>query len=128
MVSLLLSHGANASATTLRHLTPLHLAAHEGHFKVSRLLLEAWAPVDVQDRAGNTPLHLASRKGHVDVVRLVLQCGAGRNRVEESGWTALHLAVWKGHTEVARILLQGGADPKVSKSNCRHATVIVQVA
>lgn len=114
MATLLLSRGANACATTLRHLTPLHLAAHEGHFKVARLLLEAWAPADDRDGAGNTPLHLAARNGHIDVVRLLLQCGADKKGVEEGGWTALHFAVWNGHTAVARMLLQAGVDPKVS--------------
>lgn len=129
MVVLLLSHGANPEATTLRHLSPLHLAAHEGHLNVSRLLLEAWAPVDDRDRAGNTPLHLAAQKGHIDVIRLLLQCGADKDGVEENGWAALHFAVWQGHTGVARMLLQAGVNAKVIRDTYLAVAVwIVRVS
>lgn len=113
MASLLLSKGANAGATTLRHLTPLHLASHQGHMKVARLLLEAWAPVDDRDQAGTSPLHLSAQKGHTDVVRLLLQCGADKDGLDESGWTPLFFAAWKGHEAVARMLLHAGANSRV---------------
>lgn len=114
MVRILLSYGANPGATTMRRLSSLHLAAHEGHLKISRFLLEAWAPVDNRDVAGSTPLHLAAKKGHAEIVRLLLQCGADKDWAEQSGWTALHFAVWNGHARVARALLQAGANAKVS--------------
>ena len=113
MASLLLSKGANAGATTLRHLTPLHLASHQGHLKVARILLEAWAPVDDRDQAGTSPLHLSAQKGHTDVVRLLLQCGADKDGLDESGWTPLFFASWKGHEAVVRMLLQAGANARV---------------
>lgn len=116
MISFLLSKGANCRATTFRHLSPLHLSSNQGHLTVSRLLLEAWAPVDDQDLAGTTPLHLSSQKGHVDVVRLLLQCGADRNKLDGSGWTPLHYAASRGHAGVAKVLLLAGANAKVSFS------------
>lgn len=115
----MLSHGARPAAKTLRHLSPLHLAAHEGYLKISRLLLEAWAPVDDRDCAGNTPLHMAARKGHADIVRLLLQCGANKNAVDKCGWAALHFAAWNGYARVARLLLRAGANTSVSGVLCR---------
>lgn len=114
MVSLLLLKGANPGAATTRHLTPLHLAAHGGHLKVTRLLLEAWAPVDDRDKAGTSPLHMSAQMGHIDVVRLLLQCGADKDGLDESAWAPIHFAVWKGHAAVVRILLQAGSSLRVS--------------
>lgn len=116
VVSVLLSKGANPGATTLRHLTPLHLACHQGHLKVARLLLEAFAPVDDRDEAGTAPLHLSAQKGHIDVIRLLLQCGADKDAVDESGWTPVFFASWKGHAAVTRMLLQAGANARVTNS------------
>lgn len=119
VASLLLSKGAHAGATTLRHLTPLHLASHQGHLKVARLLLEAWAPVDDRDQAGTSSLHLSAQKGHTDVVRLLLQCGADKDGLDESGWTPLFFASWKGHEAVVRMLLHAGANARVSSRDHR---------
>lgn len=114
IASLLLSNGANPGAKTFRQLTPLHLACHQGHPKVARLVLEAWAPVDDRDEAGTAPLHLCAQMGHGEVVRLLLQCGANKDARDESGWTPIFFASWKGHAAVARLLLQAGADARVS--------------
>lgn len=114
VVALLLSKGANPGATTLRHLTPLHLACHQGHLKVARLLLEAFAPVDDRDEAGTSPVHLSAQKGHSDVVRLLLQCGADKDALDESGWTPVFFSSWKGHAAVTRMLLQAGANARVT--------------
>lgn len=99
---------------TLRHLTPLHLACHQGHLKVARLLLEAWAPVDDRDEAATAPLHLAAQKGDIDIIRLLLQCGADKDALDESGWTPVFFASWKGHAAAARMLLQAGANARVN--------------
>lgn len=49
-----------------RGLTPLHLASHEGHQSVVKILLQAGANREDTDKTGNTPL-LAALMGWVSV-------------------------------------------------------------
>ena len=69
-------------------LTALSLASFKGHIEIVRLLLDAGAHKDSQDRLGQTALMHASRKGHVEIVRLLLK-GALWNSQDRDGETAL---------------------------------------
>jgi len=54
-------------------LTPLHLAARQGHLSIATLLLDAGADVNAQasQSMGLTPLHLAIWKGRREVLRIL---------------------------------------------------------
>jgi len=60
-------------------LTPLHMAAMQGHSGVARLLLEAGADPDRGDDKRMTPLHHASNNGHAKVVEILLAFRADIN-------------------------------------------------
>ena len=60
-------------------LTPLHMAAGEGHLNVVKLLLANGARVNVKYEASVTPLHFAAVEGHKDVAELLLAKGAEVN-------------------------------------------------
>ena len=55
--------------------TPLFLAAEEGHFDVVSFLLEEGADVNFVNNSFITPLHIAAVKGHYAIVELLLQKG-----------------------------------------------------
>ena len=75
---LLTEYGAlvqQRDATTLRR-TPLHHAAHAGHFTIVRTLIDHDAPIDAVDSRGSTALILAAQEGHGPAVLALLEAGA----------------------------------------------------
>lgn len=63
-----LDYGADVNFKHYDRRTALHLACVEGHIEIVRILLEAGAETDVEDRWGNTPLDEAETGGWKEVV------------------------------------------------------------
>jgi ankyrin repeat protein len=73
-------------------LTPLQVAAAEGHDDIVTFLLSAGADKDVATRDGLTALHCAAFRGQVKVVQHLLAVGAHRDVLDNRGFTPLHHA------------------------------------
>lgn len=101
---MLLAAGADAgSARNRRCSQPLHYAA-DGYLdspswdagrqvSMIRLLIEAGAKLDAQDKNGATPLHRAVRTRCAAAVKCLLEAGADPTIRNKPGSTAFHLAV-----------------------------------
>ena len=107
-------------------LTPLHLAATNGHHEVIRVLVkDLGADVDSKDKDALTPLHCAAERGCHEAVR-VLGVELGANVTFSSCRTPLHLAAEYGHIHVRgdrlkaiRVLVDGlGADIDALADGC----------
>jgi ankyrin repeat protein len=94
-----------------RAVTPLWLAASNGHDSIVRVLLESGADVQGADDMGFTALMVAAENGHADVVRRLIAAGADVDAKSENYFstTALHVAAKQGHAPVVRLLLDAGA-------------------
>jgi ankyrin repeat protein len=114
--ALLKSHPEQVDKRDPATMTPLHLAAQEGHKDMAELLLANKADVNAKAADGWTPLHLATQNGHKDVAELLLANKADVNAKATDGSTPLHLAAAAGATEVAQLLLEHDADA-VLKAN-----------
>lgn len=57
-------------------MTALHVAAHCGHVRVAKLLLDKKADPNARALNGFTPLHIACKKNRIKVVELLLKHGA----------------------------------------------------
>src|SRR6195952_2941102 len=79
--------------------------------------LDACAPVDLTNAAGDTLVMLAAYHGHADTVRALTARGADVNRVNARGQSPLAGAVFKGEDEVVRVLVDAGADPAAGAPN-----------
>ena len=55
---------------TVDYLTPLHVAAHCGHHRVAKILLDRKAEVNARALNGFTPLHIACKKNRIKVGRV----------------------------------------------------------
>ncbi|KAM8856266.1 uncharacterized protein ankrd50l isoform 2-T4 [Spinachia spinachia] len=118
VASLLLERGADPGHRDHDGMTPLLLAAYEGHDDIVELLLEAGADVDetagpngnVPAAAAVTPLLAAAAMGNMKTVSRLLFWGAAVDAIDCEGRTALCLAAARGSVEVVRALLDRGLD------------------
>ena len=63
----LLHHKAPVDEVTVDYLTALHVAAHCGHARVAKLLLDRKADPNSRALNGFTPLHIACKKNRIKV-------------------------------------------------------------
>ena len=114
-------------------LTPLVLAARDGHLEAAAALLDGGADINQKSAADNTaPLLMAAINGQFDVAMMLLQRGADANTTSDSNNTPLFSVIsaqWtpksrhpepadymqqKTHyLELAEALLKAGANPNV---------------
>ncbi|CAI8029606.1 Protein VAPYRIN [Geodia barretti] len=89
------------STSTVHHIlngwTPLMRASFDGHVEIVRLLIEAKAQLNIQEKEdGATALHLAAQEGKADVVRLLTEAGAQLDIQRTDGTTPLFILPVKG--------------------------------
>jgi ankyrin repeat protein len=105
--------------------TSLHLAAAALRMPVARILLEAGADPNAQNRRGATPLHYASDPrpkaggtwdptAQASLIELLVENGAEVDRPDRGGATALHRAVRARSVAAVRQLLASGARTAVA--------------
>ena len=80
--------------------TPLHLAAQNGHLEVVQMLFQKHSiPLDYRN---NTPLHYASEAGQANVVEFFCK-NFNQSEIEQEngqGQTAFNLAAFRNHVQV----------------------------
>lgn len=82
--------------------------------------VDAGAPVDLTDPAGNTLLMLAAYHEHAETVRTLAARGADVDRLNDRGQSPLAGAIFKGAEEVVAVLLEFGADPDLGHPTARQ--------
>jgi len=90
--------------------TPLHWAIIKKSFKISKLLIEKGAKLDIKDKNGQTPLHLSTMIKSLKIVKLLIKKGANINVQDEDGKTPLHLSVKYKHLKIVKFLVEKDAD------------------
>ena len=108
--------------------TPLIIAAHNGHLNSVKILLRYGADIEARGTLktgddvieGCTPLWAAAATGFLDVVKLLIERNADVNGRTSSDSTPLRAAAHQGHLGVVRCLVESGAD--VNARNFYEAT------
>jgi len=119
----LIRKGAQVNQPDWEGMTPLHVAATEGHTGCCSLLLSqgAQSTVKVKD-TGRTPLHLAALNGTFYPVWLLVVSGASIDARDAEGCTALQHSLALGGRSVPLFLIWRGAD--VNSANKEGVTVL----
>lgn len=91
-------------------MTPLALAAWNGHLDLVQNLLERRADPDVRNHNGLTPLFCAVDRARGELSMLLIRGGANLGTRGYRGRTLLHMAARSGDAGVARTLIRRGAD------------------
>ena len=138
IAKMLLAAGADAKAArNHRSSQPVHYAADgysenpawnpKRQVQMIRLLLDAGADMNAQDKNGATPLHRAVRTRCAAAVKFLLESGADPKIRNKPGSTPFHLAVQntgrggsgsegarKAQREIIEIFLEQGVSPKIT--------------
>lgn len=94
--------------------------AREGQAERIGAYVDAGAPVDLTDPAGNTLLMLGAYHGHAALVRVLAERGADVDALNNRGQSPLAGAVFKGEPDVVAALLEHGADPDLGQPTARQ--------
>lgn len=86
--------------------------------------LDAGAPVELTDAAGNTLVMLAAYHGHSDTVAALIERGVDVNSLNDRGQSPLAGALFKGEDEVVALLVAGGADPDIGSPTARETATM----
>ncbi|XP_043850025.1 transient receptor potential cation channel subfamily A member 1 [Dromiciops gliroides] len=98
-------------------MTPLHLAAKNGHDKVVKFLLKKGA-LFLSDHNGWTALHHASMGGYTQTMKIILDTNVKcTDYIDEEGNTALHYAAREGHAKAVALLLDYDAEILMNKQS-----------
>ncbi|XP_015435614.1 PREDICTED: LOW QUALITY PROTEIN: protein TANC2 [Dufourea novaeangliae] len=131
-VSALLARGANPTAVNAKGLSPLMLAAREGHWGTAERLLQgtlssstdtilddAVLLLDQRDSAGRTALMLAASEGHTNLIELFLDKGSILESRDKEGLTAICWACVRGRLTAVQNFIDRGADVNTSDNTGR---------
>ncbi|XP_046547959.1 inversin-like [Haliotis rubra] len=104
-----------------RRMTPMLLAAKNGHRGVLDFLVSEGADMSLVDQRGHNVLHAACRAGYVEIVKYVLsQNILDINRGDKMMRTPLMVASETGHKDVVELLVRSGANVSLVNEKGRN--------
>ncbi|CAF9929195.1 MAG: hypothetical protein ALECFALPRED_004266 [Alectoria fallacina] len=93
----------------------LHEAAAHRRVEVARLLIEAGAAVNREDRDLREPLYFAAQSGSPAMLSLLIEKGDRINNMDKRGETVVYPAIRRDDLEMITYLLEHGAEYEVQK-------------
>jgi ankyrin repeat protein len=109
--------GGTEAQERMSQRTALHFAAEGGNMEVIKVLLDAKANPNAQDRTGKTPVTVAAERGKVDALKALLAAGGDANARDQVQGSPLLWASGLGGPDTVGILLGAGANPNIQDVN-----------
>ncbi len=107
-------------------LTPLMIAAKNNDLKMTTLLAENMADVNIASSDGTTALFYAAGRVSPAIAEFLISVGADVNSADSKGWTPLMLAVSENNLETAGLLIKSGADVNAKNAELLNALEIAK--
>jgi hypothetical protein len=105
--------------------TALILAVRKKNPDMIRLLVDAGADLEGEDKFGWRPLHHAAFYGFAGVCQELINLGANVDAQDDKKWTAVHRAAKSVQVDAFLVLMDGGADPSIPNERNRSAAQTV---
>jgi ankyrin repeat protein len=115
IIKRLIDKGADPTEPDSEGMTPLDVAAGEGHKNIVKYLLKYGVDVN-QESDGGTALHKACAYGEFEIARLLIDAGADLKKKDDEGRTVRYYAKHFRHIELLQLI-----DNTLHK-NKRHTT------
>ena len=81
-----LNNGAEVNKRGVCKRTPLHWAAQNNYFTLSRILIDRGADIETKDGLGYTPLHYAVMTNKINLFTFLLKNGAKISTLSQDKW------------------------------------------
>ncbi|XP_078482468.1 transient receptor potential cation channel subfamily A member 1 homolog [Ciona intestinalis] len=106
------------------NVTPLHIAASQGHMEITKLLIESGARVNARNDSLATPLLLAAQHNNFAIVELLLQYNAELEIRDKDNLTPLLIVCKQGHLETISWLVENNADVTATDKNDKNCLML----
>ena len=106
-----IADGNNLEIRNSKGETPLITATYANHIEMAKLLIEAGADVNAQDKMLNSSFLYAGASGYLNILKLCIKAGADYKVFNRYYGTALIPACERGHTAVVAELLKDKSFP-----------------
>jgi ankyrin repeat protein len=95
IMEFLIKKGANLNAQTVDGYTPLQITAYNGYYRLSKILIENGADINIKNNDKSTALHqlLKSKNIEDNHIKLLIEKGADVNVKDKYNITPIHLTV-----------------------------------
>lgn len=123
-VKILVDNKANVNDARLTDgMTPLAIASQEGLINIAKILIDAGANHQLQNKEGNFPLGLAVKNSHSTIIEMLVAVGANIDAVNIDGDSPLILAVTsKAAPQTCNLLIKLGC--KLNVRNAKRMTAL----
>ena len=109
--------------------TPLHIAALEGDFLATKLLIDHGANIDMKDRWEDEALMLAQSNQHLEIMLALIEAHATLNKQKIDANKLFFFAVEQGNVTAAQILIEKhGVDRSIQNADGVRALQIATAA
>lgn len=112
IAQLLLRAGADVNTAAV-NLTPMQIAAFNGHCELMELLYSHGADINLRNGQDYSPLMAAGATNQVEAVMFLLEHGADVSQKNAKGYTVFHTAAANDSLAIIRILKQKGFQSNV---------------
>jgi ankyrin repeat protein len=113
--------------------TLLYYAIYGGHYKITKMLINAGFDLWAKDPMGRNPLHWACAFSYrhsnlAEIVQTMIDAGVDVNALDMDGFSPLWWTITNGQKDILELLLASGADPHIrtKKGTILHGAVAYQ--